>query len=265
MTERPSPLFFVTSLGMLLVFGLAVLVWQRRRPGIWPAVGLGMLAWFVAVVLKFAAAIPLNGLIRRGLTNFLGETPASLAFWIYVGLLTGVFECGTTLWFAARTRLKAASWNNAVAFGIGFGGFEAFVVGALMAVGLFMAIVFFDELPPEAKAELGDTHGATPLRVCLPVVERISALLIHVFSCVAILFAVRSRLWRWFWLAFGYKTLVDTLAVVGLERFSLQTSVTHHLVFEGVFLGLAALGCVGLYRLRDHYRELETQTPVLIV
>jgi uncharacterized membrane protein YhfC len=34
-----------------------------------------------------------------------------------------------TLLFALRTRLKAADWDEAVTFGIGFGAMEAFLLG----------------------------------------------------------------------------------------------------------------------------------------
>ncbi len=49
--------------------------------------------------------------------------------WLYMGLSTGVFECGATLAFTYFIKkLRHASWKETVGFGAGFGAVEAFLV-----------------------------------------------------------------------------------------------------------------------------------------
>ena len=47
-----------------------------------------------------------------------------VAFWIYIGLLTGVFECFAALLLLRRTKIMLGSPREVVAFGLGFGGVD---------------------------------------------------------------------------------------------------------------------------------------------
>src|SRR5262249_10985625 len=125
MSSPPSALFLLSGIGMMVVGIVAVLLWRRGREASWKAFGLGALAWAVGVALKLGWAAPTNALIERDLDRALPGWIAAPAFWLYVGLLTGVFECGVALLFVRRTRLTAAGWDEAVGFGIGFGAAEA--------------------------------------------------------------------------------------------------------------------------------------------
>ena len=121
-----------------------------------------------------------------------------------------------------------------------------------------MANLFFDQLTAEQRADVATLADLSTWQLILPALERVSASIIHVFTCVAIVLAVRNERWSWFWLAFGYKTLVDTLAAVGVERFNPADSVINHVGFEATFVVLALVGLAGLRRLHTKFRELDT-------
>lgn len=59
---------------------------------------------------------------------------------------------------------------------------------------------------------LEQLRGRGLISILLPVIERVSTLMIHVLSSVLLVYAVRMRQQRWFWLAFAYKTAVDGVA-----------------------------------------------------
>src|SRR5690348_2308101 len=120
MPPPPSVLFVLSGVGMMAVAMAAVLYWSRRTGAAWWAFGLGALGWVVGVALKFAWATPTNALVRQGLERALPGPVAAPSFWLYIGLLTGILECGTVLLFVRRSRLKSAGWGEAAAFGIGF-------------------------------------------------------------------------------------------------------------------------------------------------
>ena len=256
----PPPAFLLLSgAGVMLI--VAVLFWRCCRQGWWYAVGVGAGAWALGVLLKFAWAIPVNGPIKRGLEHLLGKAAADPFFWLYVGLLTGVFECGMTLIMVLRTRLRRANWSAAVAFGIGFGGMEAFLVGAVSFFSLLATIVFFNVIPADARAKLiGDVWQASGHEisfVVLPIIERVSALFIHCFSCVLIVYGARVLQWRWFWLSFAYKTMVDGIAAWGLLGWQVQQSHTKMLQLEAIFVVLAICGLAGLRAMRPAFSKLE--------
>lgn len=266
----PSPLFLIPGIGMVLVGVLAVLVWRRGRPGFSSAVTIGAVAWTVAVALKFAWATPLNAPIKRGLEQLLPKIASDPLYWIYVGLLTGVFECGIALIWVFKTRLRRANWDAAVAFGIGFGAIEALVLGLVSFVGTSAAIAFFNVLPADAKAKLlaalGQASGHELTFICIPIIERISTLFIHCFSCVLIVYGARVRQWRWFWISFAYKTFVDGLAAWGLLGWHVKQSLSKMVLFEVLVVALAILGLVGLRFLHARFVGLEAapeQAPEL--
>ncbi len=127
-TQSISPLVFLGGLGMLLV-GAGYLVYAARLRLGWRHLGLGALAWVVTVAVKFALAIPLNPPIYGALTTALPGLSGILLASLYIGSLTGFTEVLLT-WLVLRyTRLGRVPWQQALAFGVGFGVVEALLLG----------------------------------------------------------------------------------------------------------------------------------------
>ncbi len=264
----PSPVFLLPGIGMVVVGVAAVIIWHRRgRTGLWFAFVVGALAWTLAVALKFAWAIPFNAPVKRGLEHVLPKIASDPLYWLYIGLLTGVLECGIALAFVLRTRLRRANWDAAMAFGIGFGATEAIALGLVSFLGLASAILFFDVLPADAKgkilASLGQAAGHEITFISIPIIERLSTLLIHCFSCVLIVYGIRVRQWRWFWIAFFYKTTVDGLAAGSVLGWHVKQSLTKMVQFEGIVVLLAVFALVGLWFLRARFTALDAAQQVV--
>lgn len=120
----------LVGISMLLVGVLPGVLWHLSKRGdaanrgVPRALLWGAAAWFLGVAAKFAWALPLNGPVRRALTAALGSGAGDVAFWIYIGLLTGVFECFAALLLLRRTKIMLGSPREVVAFGLGFGGVD---------------------------------------------------------------------------------------------------------------------------------------------
>lgn len=128
---------------------------------------------------------PQNATIRRGLERLLGTTASTPVYWLFAGVLTGSFECGIALPLEWKPQLRNAGWHQAVAFGVGCGAMEAFALAALASISLVVSTMFFDVLPPGARASLLRSYGSLAV-IPLSMFERMAALLAHVFSCVLI-------------------------------------------------------------------------------
>jgi uncharacterized membrane protein YhfC len=239
-----------------------VLYWRLRTGAAWWAFGIGALAWLVSVALKFGWATLTNSPVRQGLERALPGPVAAPLFWLYIGLLTGVFECGIALLFVRRTRLKAAGWDEAVAFGIGFGAVEAFLLGFLQFAGLVAVMAFWDQVPEETRAAMAQgPMGLGLASIPLPVAERLSALVAHVFSSVLIVYGVWVGEWLWFWLSFAYKSALDALAAWAiLVRF--LDSLSHLIALEAAVGGFAIVGLVGLAFLHRRFGERDGSGPL---
>jgi uncharacterized membrane protein YhfC len=147
-----SPIAFVGGVGMIVValafFGYALV----KRLGA-AYVGLGGLAWVVTVAAKVAIALPSNGRVHRQ-TQLLRAPWGDTLFNIYVGLLTGITEVALVWLFLRHTRFGRARWPQVVAFGIGFGAIEAFLVGAATLASVALAMTIPDKFPKEALEKL---------------------------------------------------------------------------------------------------------------
>lgn len=244
-----SPLILLGGIGMVLVaIGFVVYVAARRLG--WGYLGLGAAAWVVAVALKFAWAVPLNAPVYNALESALPETVAEPAFWVYIGLLTGVFEVALVWLLLRYTRLGQAPWIRALAFGIGFGATEAFLLGVLSLSNMIAALAAPALFPPEALNQIAQANN--PLYGLASIWERFFTVLIHLFSNALLFYAVARKQPRWFWLAFIYKTLIDTAAA-----YAQVTGLTPGKIWmiEAFVTVWGATGWLGTRLIAQHYPE----------
>jgi uncharacterized membrane protein YidH (DUF202 family) len=239
----------IPGIGMLAV-AAAPTLWILNLGAEWWVVQLGIFAWIVAVGLKFAFA----ALFNKSILNFLKtKLPPKLSgpfSWSYIGLLTGIFECGIALAFVLKFDiLNQASWIDILAFGIGFGAVEAFTLG-LVALSQIGQYILRPESIPEKYRKEEDwkiTFSSLSMLLVGPV-ERASTICIHVFSNVLIILAVQQNIYLLFWLSFGFKTLVDGIAGwMSLEKgIEDSTKVSQWWAYQSIFMILAIVSLLGI-------------------
>jgi uncharacterized membrane protein YhfC len=199
-----SPLSLIPGMipGIIMIAVAAVpVVWILNLGAEWSVVRLGALAWIILVALKFAWAIPMNKPILNFLKSKLPPKLSGPISWSYIGLLTGIFECGIALAFVLKFDiLYQASWVDILAFGIGFGAIEALVLG-LVSLGQIVQYMLRPESIPEEYTKEENRKVTSNDLLMLPVapVERASTLCIHVFSNVLIILAVQQNIYLLFW------------------------------------------------------------------
>jgi uncharacterized membrane protein YhfC len=206
-----TPVALLSGVGMILVAVAFVLYAAVRRLG-WGYLGWGALGWVVAVALKFVWAIPINGPVYNALLRALPKAIAAPIFYIYVGALTGVFEV-LLIWLVLRyTRLGQVPWPRALAFGIGFGALEALLLGASSLANVLTAMLMPSVVPVAAMNAIARANDV--LYALAPVVERAATVFLHIGANVLLFYGVRQARGRarWLWLAFLYKTAIDSVA-----------------------------------------------------
>ena len=233
-----EPVFLFLGLALMLAAIAAVLLWQRGRPSLLHAFTWGAAAWAIASVLKLAWQIPVSPLIQRTLSAPL--------FYLYAGLATGAFECGVPLLVALKTRLKRSDWNEAVAFAIGFGAIETFLAGAATFLVMAAVMRFREHISADSMAAIANAFGSRILGVPLAITEQLAGVAVDVFAGVFILYGVRMRQWRWFWMALAYKAGIGAFEAGG--GVSTAESIAK--------LALAAVGLAGVALLRRRFKAL---------
>ena len=251
-----SALSLLPGIGMMALAWIAVLYWRQRSKVASTLFLWGALAWITGVVLKSAASIPTPA-IANGVRAVLSRYFSEPILWLHSGLLTGIFECGITLAFAWTRRIRMVDWGGAVAFGLGFGAIEAFLLGMVSFLTALLTILIPDRLPSELLGSAA-SGAVSPLVIPVPIVERATFILLHAFSCVLILYAARTKVWKWFWISFFYKTVVDGIAgfiniTYGVQNLTILTLWA----VEIILLPFGLVGLWGLWTFPSRWKGLD--------
>jgi hypothetical protein len=120
-------LYFLSPIGFILVGLIPILLWKKHGRTIgWHIYGLGWLAWFCAVSVKFILSIVLVNLWPFLFSN----TTANV---VTVTLLETTEVISAYLFLRYHPSLKQVrEWNSIVAFGLGFGCGEAITIGIVL-------------------------------------------------------------------------------------------------------------------------------------
>jgi len=257
-----SPMVLLGGLGMLLVaLGyLAYALFRRLHIGY---LALGALAWIVTVAIKFAVAIPLNPLVYQALLG--GSFPQPWGeglFHLYVGSLTGWTEV-LLCWLLLRyTRLGQVSWKKALGFGLGFGAVEALLLGLLSLGNGLVALLAPQQLSSDALATL--TAQTSNLGWSLaPIVERLFVVIVHIFCAVLLFYAAALRKPGYFWLAFAFKSLLDSVA--SYAQLHGLTTLTALWTIEAIIAVFGVLALFGTRWLSQRYPAPTDTTPETVV
>ena len=147
------------------------------------------------------------------------------------GLSAGVFE-EVTRYLFYYFRKSMRDWDEGLMFGAGWGGVEAIIFGLLAATtvinvfiyqsGMIESLVPADQLAGSAEAvaaaaqQINELVNSPPWMFLLGAVERVFALILHLSLSILVLQAFVRKNIVWLFVAIGWHTLIDTIAVVGL-------------------------------------------------
>jgi uncharacterized membrane protein YhfC len=232
-----SPIALVSGIGMIAVaicfFGYALF----RRLG-WKYAILGAVFWIVSVALKFGCAILVNPWI---LSVIRPQPGGMLAVAVYGGVLTGIFEVGFVWAILRFSLLGRADWRRVLGFGIGFGAIEALLLGGVSLLLVLASMYVPEKVPPAIVEQLASTDNI--LWVIAPIGERFFTCLGHIATNVLIFYSIARRKLLPLWLAFLYKSFIDSIATVFLVSGGMK-SLKQRWAIECVVAVWGIFGCV---------------------
>lgn len=228
---------YLPSIGMLIVGFGAIFLWYMLKGRRWTYLFyfiLGAILWTIAIAPKYILDYTITTPFDNMLVTSLPILAAVIIIALYFGLRTGFFESGFSYLILKYTGLANMNFNEAVALGIGFGGFEAIFLGSqtLLSVN------------PQTSLPLD------PLSYII-VWERLFALFGHVFATVLVVYAVKLNDRRWLWLSIIYKTACDSALV--LVPYFLGTGINTTYIFQSYVAVLGIIGIIGLYWISKKY------------
>ncbi len=254
---------FIRLLNAFLMIGvplcLGIILHRRWRLG-WRIFLLGAATFIGSQVLH----IPFNLLVLTPIIDKLGLNStlrgSSLVFYgLVIGLSAGVFEEGAR-YLVYRVWLRDVKrWKEAVFYGAGHGGIEAILLGGLALFAFFQATAYRNAdlaelVSPDqlevARAQIEAYWTAPWYAAILGAVERSLAIVIQISLSVLVFQAVIRRKVAWLILAVGWHTVVDALAVFGLQRWNVY-------IIEGLLAILAGISLWMILILRNKQPEEE--------
>lgn len=232
---------------------LALVIWKKKEGTELRPAWIGAAAYFVF------------GMVLEQLINaaVLGHP---WLYAVYGGLSAGILE-ETARFLVYRTMLKdSVGRENAVTFGIGFGGLECIMVLGLTVLSTLMMSISFNSMGAEAFAAqyanseyqivletIAEINAISPLAGVMNCVERTAVFALQIELSVLMFGVVRSQK---FWL---YPVSILLHAVVGFLAALYQTNVLTSVYLLEVLLVVYAVAV--FFLARKVYGELPMEKP----
>jgi uncharacterized membrane protein YhfC len=155
-------------------------------------------------------------------------TPGLAFIGLVFGLSAGLFEETARYLFYRFSIKEERRWKDGLIYGLGHGGTEAMILGAIVMY-VFLQIVVINGVAPEALGEMVgqdkveitlsqvQTYLTTPwYDHLLGALERVSAITVQISLALLVLQAFTRRNFLWYVAAVLYHTAVDAFSVYAL-------------------------------------------------
>ena len=256
MADVVNPFLMLAGMGMMAVAVVAVAWWRRKTKVSWKWFGYGALVWVAAIAVKLAMDLTISGPIQYGILDLYGMGALIAFASVYVGLRTGLLESGFTYIFAKKKAKKAKiTFNEAVAFGIGFGAIEAFLLGLSSFLNIIVIYLYpgiLDSLGVVQKDMVLSSLGQSTLIVIPAIVERIATIFIHVFAAALAIASVNTGKMKYIWGSVAYKSVTDGMipVLLVLAGMGFLSSYT----MEIPIIVLAVIGYFGILDIKKRFK-----------
>ncbi len=249
-----NPFIILGPIGMVVVGLLSILTWKLKRNVRMKYFVFGGLIWIVSILPKVAMDV---ALISATISRWARELfYPSLTFFLvigaYAGFRTGIFETFFPYLAIARSGLKRITFNEAIAFGIGFGAFEAILIAIpfIINIAVFLTNPSILQLLPPQQREFIIAQLSLPTWVVFaPMIERALTILIHVFSILLILISITHKKPTYLIASFFYKSSVDAAIPYLNYTFNPSLSPVGAYLCELWVALLALIAIAGIHRI----------------
>lgn len=259
-----NPLLLLGPLGMILVGGLSIWIWKMKKNVSIKYFLFGGLIWFVAIIPKVILDYTVTSELNRWATTIYGLTGVSIILGAYVGLRTGVFECGFTYLTFSKSNLRELSTDEATAFGIGFGAFEAILIALPSLIQIAVIILnpsLLDSLPPTQRQIIEAQLSLPSWVIPAPIIERIFTMFVHLFTTLLIFISVVRHKFSYFLGAFIYKSMLDAAVPYIQLTFKPNVSPIGIYLAEVWVVTMGSIASAGIYWSRRVLSE-KLETPL---
>jgi len=258
--QNIDPIFILQPVVVVIVCVAFLAYWHRRCRFRIMVLGYSLVAYAVAIALKYAVQIPTINMV----TSYLGQH--SIGLGVYYGIQTMFFEVGLAFvvaWYAVKKgRLGSkdaegygaslAFWENAVLLGV-LPLIDLVAYYGILSNNSSLAQIIYDQLSKSSPA-LFDPIAQALASVALGTIERFSSILLHfAWGYLCLMAAV-----------YGKKRLFLVALPMGFVDFLVPSATSVSLIlFEAVLFALAVVSVsVAWYAARHVVKEAESNSAL---
>ena len=253
MADIINPFLMIAGIGMMAVAAIAVAYWKTRSKAPWKFFVFGALVWAAAIAVKLLMDATISGWLQNQVFIAYGIVPLLAFASVYVGVRTGLLESGFSYFFAKK-KFSKPKFNDAVAFGVGFGAVEAFILGLGSFLNIFLIWMYpqmLDSIGAVEKDMLLTSLSQSTLIAIPAIMERAAAIFIHAFAGVLALASVKTGRMKYLWGSVAYKAVTDGL--VPFLAIS-STDIISAFLIEVPVMILGIIGCFGMASMRKAFK-----------
>jgi uncharacterized membrane protein YhfC len=252
-----SAAYVIGFLGMIIL-PILLGIWLVRKFKVsWKLLLAGALTFIASQVLHIPLVYGLTAAFKSGVLPAIPPAWTLIFNAILLGLLAGIFEESARYILFRFVLKKTRSWEEGVVVGAGHGGVEAVLLGISAAVGFFSMLAYrsadlstLPGIPPEQLDLLRQevtAYWSNPAYLpLLAIVERASAISLHIALSAMVLYSIAQRKPAWFWVALLWHAFVDAMAVLLVSRVS-------PVAVEGALVVLSLISLGILFNLRPRF------------
>jgi len=244
---RGNPLIALGGFLTSLIFWGSIIFWKKKTGVAWRYFWAAVMVWSfmlgVKALMDFKLG-PSSLFPKLSVTSLIG----SVTIFLYYGLRTGLTENGFSFLYIKK-KLKEASFNDAVAFGIAFNGVEALMVGLWTfgaALALFLKPDLLNFFPVHLRQEVIQAFGGSALYIPAQWIERSAVLFGGIFSSLLVFMTVRTRKLKYILIAVIYKMIVDGGLAVYLMHYPIAPAEGFVLWSYLIEIPIVIYGVVGI-------------------
>jgi len=260
-----SVAYVISFLGMIVLPILLGIYLARKFKLSWKPLLAGALTFIASQVLHIPFLYGLTAAFKNGTLPAIPGGWSTVFNAVLLGLLAGLFEETARYILFKFILRKANTWNEGVLVGVGHGGIEAILIGVLAALAFVNMLVYKNmdlslvpSIPADqlelAKQQVAAYWSAPVYMAFLGLVERFSAVCLHIALSVMVLYSIVAKKPLWFWFALLWHAFVDAAAVFLVQKVSVVS-------LEGI-VGVMALISLGvLFFLRGKFPQPSAPRP----
>jgi len=237
----------IMTLGVLI----PIYYWRTEKVPV-KYFAFGAVLWILAISVKALMDLTITPTLNLYFLGY-GTIAFVIFYGVYLGLRTGFFESGFTYIAGIKTKLKEMNFKQVVGLGLGFGCFEAVVIGFFSFINILAFVLapdMINALQENQQSIMLEQLNQPTWIVGAAILERFATIAIHVFTTILVFYAIKIMNKKFLWISIGFKALLDGM-IPAITYYYNPTTIFDWYAIEFLIIVLGLIAYLGYNHMKD--------------